>query len=525
MRIVQLANFYTPASGGLRTCVDEIGRGYVAAGHDRVLVVPGLADADERTAAGRRITLRGPRFGSAGYHVLTARRTRMLLEELRPDVLECSDKLSVRWLAPWARRAGVPLVLFSHERIDAILRSRVPPGFPLATAADLANRRLSARAHRIIVTSGFARDEFTRIGARNVHRIPLGVDLETFRPLDPQLATGTDTTRPPYAMRERWRDAGPDTRRDKRRDTDTDRPPYGPRDTRREAGSDPDRSPNAARRKRGEGGTDPDHSPYDTRDTGTDLDRPLYGRVKRKDAGTNGRPSRFALGRGASDSRDAERAHPLRVSHGLGTGDAASGGAVLRLVDTQHDFALSRIETRGVVGLVLVSRLSREKRPGRAIEALRLLREAGIDAELTVIGDGPLRDRLREQASGLPVTFMGHVSERGTVARMVAAADIAVCPSPAETFGLAVLEALACGTPVVVPRAGAARELLGAPGSGVECDGTATGLAAGVTTLLAIPEYARRTAARRTAERFPWSATVAELLSLYAIFEPAARSA
>ncbi|ATL66859.1 glycosyltransferase [Nocardia terpenica] len=388
MRIVQLANFYTPASGGLRTCVDEIGRGYLAAGHDRVLVVPGLTDADEPTAAGRRITVRGPRFGSAGYHVLTARRTRPLLERLRPDVIECSDKLSVRWLAPWARRAGVPLVLFSHERIDAILRSRVPPGFPLNTAADVANRRLVARAHRIVVTSGFARDEFARIGARNVHRIPLGVDLDTFRPLD--------TVAAPLRL------------------------------------------------------------------VGRDEPAPETG---------------------------------------SGTADSAA------------------------VRLVMVSRLSREKRPGRAIDALRLLRDNGIPAELTIVGDGPLRERLRQFAAGLPVTFLGHLADRNTVATTIAAADIAVCPSPAETFGLAVLEALACGTPVVVPQDGAARELLGGPGSGRDCDGTPEGLAAAVRALLAIPAPERRRAARRAAERFPWSTTVDALLSLYTEHTTITRSA
>ncbi|MBF6175560.1 glycosyltransferase [Nocardia blacklockiae] len=380
MRIVQLANFYTPASGGLRTCVDEIGRGYLAAGHDRVLVVPGLTDADERTAAGRRITVRGPRFGSAGYHVLTARRTRPLLQDLRPDVLECSDKLSMRWLAPWARRTGVPLVLFSHERIDAILRSRVPPGFPLVTAADLANRRLASRVGHIVVASEFARDEFTRIGVRHVHRIPLGVDLETFRP-------------------------------------------------------------------------------------------------------RNETPRRIP-------------GHP---------NDILDRCARLRLI--------------------LVSRLSREKHPDRAIAALELLRRNGIDAELTVVGDGPLRAELEQLATGLPVHFAGHVSGREAVADMIAAADIALCPSPAETFGLAVLEALACGTPVVVPHDGAARELLGAPASGIECDGTPAGLARAVHTLLAFPADLRRRAARHSAERFPWARTVTEMLSLYAHFEPALRSA
>ncbi|WP_280264492.1 glycosyltransferase [Nocardia wallacei] len=371
MRIVQLANFYTPASGGLRTCVDEIGRGYLAAGHDRVLVVPGLADADELTPAGRRITVRGPRFGTAGYHVLTARRTRPQLERLRPDVLECSDKLSMRWLAPWARRTGVPLVLFSHERIDAILRTRVPPGFPLTTAADLANRRLVNRVEHIVVTSDFARAEFSRIGARNVHRIPLGVDLETFRPAD----TGC--------------------------------PPRGSAPTR----------------------------------------------------------------------------------------------------------------------LILVSRLSREKHPDRAIEALRLLRHSGIDAELTVAGDGPLGEDLQLLARGLPVRFAGHISDREVVAAMIAAADIALCPSPAETFGLAVLEALACGTPVIVPRDGAARELLGPPGAGIACDGSPAGLAAAVRTLLSIPAHHRRRAARASAERFPWSRTVTGMLNLHTTFEPGLRTA
>ncbi|QBS43995.1 glycosyltransferase [Nocardia sp. CS682] len=369
MRIVQIANFYTPASGGLRTCLDEIGRGYLAAGNDRVLVVPGPADGDESTASGRRITVHSPKFGAGGYHVLTARRTRAILDGLRPDVLECSDKLSVRWLAPWARGAGVPLVLFSHERIDAILRTRVPPGFPLTAAADLANRRLCVRAEKVVVTSSFATAEFARIGATNVRRVPLGVDLTTFRP-----------TETPWAA------------------------------------------------------VDP-------------------------------------------------------------------------------------------VRLVLVSRLSKEKRAERAIAAVRVLVESGMRCELAVIGDGPLRPRLERLAIGLPVVFHGHLTDRATMATLVANADIAIFPSPAETFGLAVLESLACGTPVVVPDAGAARELVDAPGSGVVSDGTPPGLAAGVRQLLTVPAPQRRHAARLAAERFPWSATVSSMLALYADYESPARSA
>src|SRR5215831_16249402 len=150
MRIVQIANFYTPTSGGLRTCVEELGLGYVASGHERILVVPGEHDADEQTPSGRRVWISSPRL-AGDYRVLTARaRVLRVLDELRPDVLEVSDKLSIPWLARWARREGVPTVLFSHERIDVILRPRVPRWLPLHIVADIANRRLVRLVHSVI---------------------------------------------------------------------------------------------------------------------------------------------------------------------------------------------------------------------------------------------------------------------------------------------------------------------------------------------------------------------------------------
>src|SRR5207237_5202423 len=97
VRIVQLANFYTPVSGGLRTCLEQTGAGYLSAGHERVLLVPGLADRDEQTTVGRRLTVQSPRLpGSGGYRVLTHRTRRCaLLYEVRPDVLGVSDTLCI----------------------------------------------------------------------------------------------------------------------------------------------------------------------------------------------------------------------------------------------------------------------------------------------------------------------------------------------------------------------------------------------------------------------------------------------
>ncbi len=369
MRIVQVANFYTPTSGGLKIVVEETGRRYQQAGHERILIVPGRHDSEEQTPAGRRIVVRSLRVPGLGNYriLLNRRRIRRLLAERPPDVLEVSDKVSMAWLARWSARRNVPLVLFSHERLDAILRPRVPRWFPLRAAADSVNRRLSRLADQVVVASDFSAAEFERVGAANVRRIRLGVDLETFRPA-----------------------------------------PSGP-------------APST-------------------------VDGPQW---------TDG------------------------------------------------------------VRLVTVSRLSREKRPERAIEALRVLRGWGVPATLVMVGDGPARQRLRQLAAGLPVTFHAYIADRRALAELIAGADVALFPSPAETFGLATLEAMACGTPVVVPADGAAHELLADPGSGAVCDGTPTGMAEAVRGLLALPEPVRRSAARSAAERYRWSATVAGLLSGY----------
>jgi alpha-1,6-mannosyltransferase len=75
MRIVRLANFVAPRSGGLQTSLRELGAGYLAAGHEPVLIIPGPRDDDRQTAQGRVITLRAPRVPfTGGYRVLWRRR-------------------------------------------------------------------------------------------------------------------------------------------------------------------------------------------------------------------------------------------------------------------------------------------------------------------------------------------------------------------------------------------------------------------------------------------------------------------
>ncbi|GID30623.1 GDP-mannose-dependent alpha-(1-6)-phosphatidylinositol dimannoside mannosyltransferase [Paractinoplanes brasiliensis] len=192
-----MANFVNPRSGGLRTALSHLGAGYLAAGHEPVLVVPGPAESDEVTEQGRVITLPGPLMpGMGGYRVLLDRgRLSSALHALRPDRLEVSDRSTLRWLGRWAKRREVPSMMVSHESLDGLLRL-FGPGVG-RRAGDLLNARTAAEHDQVVCTTRWAASEFARLGVRNLTRVPLGVDLERFTPAnqDP-------------AMRTRWCAAG-----------------------------------------------------------------------------------------------------------------------------------------------------------------------------------------------------------------------------------------------------------------------------------------------------------------------------
>jgi alpha-1,6-mannosyltransferase len=170
----------------------------------------------------------------------------------------------------------------------------------------------------------------------------------------------------------------------------------------------------------------------------------------------------------------------------------------------------------GVPLLVLCSRLSREKRPDLAVDALRVLGLAGCPARLVVAGSGPLAGSLRRQARGMPVELVGHLADRSAVADLLGSADVVLVPGPVETFGLAALEALACGTPVVAANTSAVAELVGG-GAGRSARPEAPAFAAAVASLLAVPEAQRRRASRERAEAYPWSRTTNAMLALHGL--------
>ena len=253
--------------------------------------------------------------------------------------------------------------MISHERLDR-LAGQVLPRRTARSLADFANARTAANYDTVVCTTGFAREEFDRIGATNIVTVPLGVDLQTFHP-----------RRYSSLVRQRW----------------------------------------AA-------------------------------------------PSQLLL--------------------------------------------------------VHCGRLSVEKRADRSIDALAALCDFCVDARLVVAGEGPLRTRLERQAARLPVDFTGFISDRHTVAGLLASADVTLAPGPHETFGMAALESLACGTPAVVSRTSALSEII-TPDSGALADNDPAAIAQAVSAVVSRPEDHRRECARRRAEMFTWQRAAVGMLSTH----------
>ena len=140
----------------------------------------------------------------------------------------------------------------------------------------------------------------------------------------------------------------------------------------------------------------------------------------------------------------------------------------------------TRIETRRRFGIkkhhyaiLFVGRLEQPKGPGRLLECIPFLNAQGLNFQIFFAGDGTYRTYLENYVMRnrfeTQVTFLGHVSHV-ELPFFYNMADMLALPSQMEGVPMVILEALACGTPVVASNVGGISDLIVDNANGIVLD-------------------------------------------------------
>jgi glycosyltransferase involved in cell wall biosynthesis len=162
--------------------------------------------------------------------------------------------------------------------------------------------------------------------------------------------------------------------------------------------------------------------------------------------------------------------------------------------------------------VAFLGRISPEKRPDRAI---RIARAAGIPlkiaAKIDKVDEDYFRNDILPLIDGPEVEFIGEINERDKTKFLGEAAALLFPVDWPEPFGLVMIEAMACGTPVLAFRCGSVPEVIedGVTGKMVDSEEEA------IAALPAVLSYDRRAVRQRFEERFTTARMTKDYVSTY----------
>ena len=228
----------------------------------------------------------------------------------------------------------------------------------------------------------------------------------------------------------------------------------------------------------------------------------------------------------------------LEADYGVSATVVRNGVDVCRFQSADRRLAASLRESIGAAGrplILTVGGIEPRKGSDTLVRAIALMRDGGLDPILAIVGGHSFQDyrAYRERVFALlpdlglepdqDIALLGTVAD-ADLPSWYAAADVFAFPSTKEGWGLAVLEAMSAGLPVVTSDLPVFREYL-APGRDallVPVDSPAA-LAGALTSVLGDQQLAERlrAAGRTVAAKFTWDATAARHKTIYTVLRRA----
>jgi glycosyltransferase involved in cell wall biosynthesis len=184
--------------------------------------------------------------------------------------------------------------------------------------------------------------------------------------------------------------------------------------------------------------------------------------------------------------------------------------------------AISEVSASSLdVDIVTVGRLINHKRVHILLDVIASLHACGVHATCRIIGDGPEREALQLQAQNLgiqsAVEFCHDVVEQKELYSLIKASKLFVSLSVREGFGIAVLEAITCGVPVLTAEApdNLAQYLAMRYSRGFVCGTSVSEITDAVAGILANSDLSYSTSIDPWVEEYSWDAVVHRIVDVY----------
>ena len=107
--------------------------------------------------------------------------------------------------------------------------------------------------------------------------------------------------------------------------------------------------------------------------------------------------------------------------------------------------------------ILFIGNIIKRKNVTTLIEAKKLVQE---DCTLVIVGDGPLLNSLKSKVEEENIANVIFTGSRGDIERIIPSSKLLILPSFSESFGLVLIESLACGKPVIGSNVGGIKEII-----------------------------------------------------------------
>jgi len=174
------------------------------------------------------------------------------------------------------------------------------------------------------------------------------------------------------------------------------------------------------------------------------------------------------------------------------------------------------------IDIMYAGRIMNFKNIHLIIEAIASLKKAGTRLNCVIIGEGPHKTKLQKLATDLHVSrqiqWLGFLEKSEDVYAHMKAAKLFILPSSREGFGIVLMEANACGTPVLTANfaGNAAKDLIEERDNGYVFMPNITSLSASIKQALANVKELERSS-RKVASKYDWTALTQNIQEVYAL--------